>query len=434
MNTNNTNKNAENDVATVPDVKIVLNGGSDVLESATVPFRWFFSDAIIEKQPTHIFIRDLDEEADLRDYYGGERMVTKVARGSDFIQFNSPGRHHLTFLVMKLDMKLGTSSKKEVLQHFLTRKMTHTYSAYFPAFEDDIRCIAGEDLTVEIPTEFFATKPKSAIGRLFFNWVNRWHPTPPRDECQFRARIPWAFTTQPILLLLWAILLYGIIAPVLSLYLILGRLAVPFLGFRPEPLLKSFPQLWKFIPELSSDDFALRMYGSGSYRVWIPAHENGGPVYMKITGSEVLLSALGGFFAGSALYLALNLDFWAFSFLGCGGTWFAILYLLIEDRLEQRPWFKGLKRFLARFKSSAGATALAEKKARKEAKRLEKEQKAAQEPLLYFEWLKAECHVSQTPPRVDVKTLPPAFKAPHIHRFRVAFWDIKRRICRPYAK
>jgi len=183
-------------------VKVVLNGGHQELDDATIPFTIGFDESIAKKEPTHVLVIDLPDSSltqakDLRWLSDmGERKIYELNK-IDFIQFHKAGRHHLIFILFH---DLTREQKKDILQKKSLRKN----------YENNIYL---NDLTtggvgpnsvwyceelVEIPQEFFAPPPpEKGLKKAWHQWVNRWFLTKPVDECEFRKRAILASTLQP---------------------------------------------------------------------------------------------------------------------------------------------------------------------------------------------------------------------------------------------
>lgn len=150
---------------------VVLNGGKDVLESATIPVQWFFSREVAEQAPTHILIIDYagdefktDRE---RSCDHGIRYVVKVTDTVKFLQMFRPGIHHLCFVAFKPN----EGKEKKIGQYFLT-KDGYCYDtsvtvddAGFIRLRDNRYVTSGNMATayakIDIPDGFFAKIPES---------------------------------------------------------------------------------------------------------------------------------------------------------------------------------------------------------------------------------------------------------------------------------
>ena len=94
------NENSERTVESnlIPYLKLVLNGGSDVMDSATIPFRVGFTDEVLAKKPTHLLVID-ETESDLRDgSFGahGRREVFSIASDLSLFRVYRPGKHRIS--------------------------------------------------------------------------------------------------------------------------------------------------------------------------------------------------------------------------------------------------------------------------------------------------------------------------------------------------
>lgn len=458
----------------IENLKVVLNGGSDIMESATIPFQWFFSDRVIEQQPTHLLVIDQTgaESRGPNDEHLGERCIAFISHGSDFLQFTSPGRHRMAFIACKWPLN-NVEPTLTYTAIFLRMQPFGGYN-YGIRWTDIERLSQGVDnmmtgleavaaaiVEVEVPQEFFAQKPESAFGRKLWDWVNLWHQRSPRDECGFRKRMLLAFTIQPPVVAVLKVLQFGLYAPLASLFLILARCISFFVGYRPVPIFQDLSQFWEWQwSDPQECEWNVRRWGRGhsydSYGVWIPHYEAADEKarYMPITGSEIvgivvgcaswILASSGVIWAVANFYLPygqLASVLLLTTLFACVGFFlFGIVVEAVTKRLKEKEWYKRLCNTLSRWRD-AWRTWRGDKRQHKrvqaevtETKQKLEERRTKQRHFLYFEWLREELHISKTPPRVEIKKLPPAFKGRAIQRFRVKYWDIKSRICRPYSR
>ncbi len=426
-------------------IKVVLNGGSDVMESATIPFRWFFDDKTIEEQPTHLLVIDQRawelEKGDSTML--GERAIIPISNGSDFIQFNAPGRHRITFIAFKDPAR--TTKQEEGndfdgwTQKVLKQRGRNEYS--FAMNLQEVICrrnLTGEfgcPLTVlaiglvevDVPKEFFATRPESGISRAIWCWANRWFEYTPQDECAYRKRLILAFTLQLPLMIIGHVLKYAF-ALVCSIYLPIARIVTFYFGYRPVFLFAGFPELWAWEFEPDNVDWDLRKYGRKSYAVW--NYKNDKTTYMPITLFELTFLVGFGFLMIAILYDALrsktlhdrigNYVVEVILFL------VTIVFLVKTKLIDRSKWWKKL---CERTSERATERALMSKMVVRSP-----DETVKSKPDFYFEWLREFSSASNVPKHVTFKDLPPAFKGARIHNFRAKFWDIKSRVCRPFPR
>jgi len=418
----------------------VLNGGSSVMESATIPWRWFFSDAAIEQQPTHILVID-QKDWEVKESDGsmrGERKIIPISRGSDFIQFTSPGRHQLTFIALKDPARTKDEKERnkfdEWVNYFLELsergkyknslglERTRKESRLDGDYDCPILVVAMEIVEVDVPQEFFAEIPQVGIKRAIWNWANRWFEYGPRDECSYRKRLIWAFTVQLPMMLIGHLLKYAY-AIVCSIYLPIARIAVFYAGYRPVFLFAGIPDLWAWKFEPNEVDWTMRKYRYDGYSVWKYEHDE--PKHMPITLFELTMLGVSGFLfcvgiygffrSGKAIeYVIMTIIVFVAS---------VILFGVLSGAklITRTKWWPKLSMWASRHLS--------------ESRKTKKPTKAPEpRPDFYFEWLKKVTHVSNAPQRVTVNDLPDAFRGVGIQRLRIKFWAKKSQICRPYSQ
>jgi hypothetical protein len=195
-------------------MKVVLNGGKQMLDDATIPFTIGLNDALASKQPTHVLVVDIphsqykgfslsteqDDESPLmldneKWRRLGERRLYELNK-IDFIQFHSPGKHNLIFILLKDPSK---DMKKRIFQKASLRN-SYDNGIYLSQIQNGgiEKQVAYCEELVEIPDAFFSLIPQSGFKRGWWEWVNRWFLTDPVDQCEFRKRAILALTIQPI--------------------------------------------------------------------------------------------------------------------------------------------------------------------------------------------------------------------------------------------
>jgi hypothetical protein len=414
-----------------PKISVVLNGGKNTMDSATIPFQIYLDDKAIQAQPTHVLVivQNEREANDSSEYNSGERKIVPLNQGVGFIQFTSPGYHRIAFIA--LHHKGNPEGLKKYCSAMLTQEAWNRYKyaicwSYIEfAAEGDIRqltqtthhcvrtgwpAVAACIAEVEVSKEFFATtKTNGPLWR----WVNRWHKIPPRDQCEFRKRAICAFTLQPIVVALRYMLQYPIGALLLSVYLPTARVVIFLFGFRPEPLFKSVGTFWHPNWGIDRTDWDLRQFGDESYRVW--ECDTSRPAGKMITYMPITMFEIGLMAAASFLVLRLGQALWHIAHGIREKNWalmtvgtivvFLVLWGLFESRLEKVFGFK--RRATGREEHTT---------------------------LLYHEWLRAHLHVSKQPNSVDLEKVPQAFKGRLVQRLTVAFWAAKIKVCKPFAR
>ncbi|MFA6458889.1 MAG: hypothetical protein WCV79_00605 [Candidatus Paceibacterota bacterium] len=426
-----------NESTVANDLQVVLNGGSKVMESATIPFRWFFSDEIIEKQPTELLVIDQSawEMKSPDTDRLGERRIVSISRGSDFLQFTSPGHHRLAFIALRNLTSADQYSdwKKSIFKQNFQNDYRQAID-WEQLEECNLSCdpndyiVAVTIVEIDVPKEFFAVRSDNPISEFIWKWANRWFEVLPRDECAYRKRLIWAFTLQPPVFLIGHILKY-VAALVCSVCLPISKIAVLWAGYRPLPLFADISKLWAWKWEPSNIEWDPRR--NNTYRQWIGYGDPGynkekGPVEMPITGFEVTaLSMILGMFALLVYFVWLllpllpNLESFVTIFLGCFFCFLVcVVFFSKNDVISRTKWWKKMTKWQSNRNNR-----------RKWVRKLE-----TQKPVLYFEWLRATSHISKVPLRVEIGQLPEAFRNKTLQKARITFWAIKREVCRPFPR
>ncbi|MDE1874996.1 MAG: hypothetical protein KGI79_03600 [Patescibacteria group bacterium] len=438
MDTENTGTKSARTLA-LDGVKVVLNGGSTIMESATIPFRWFFSDAVIEQQPSHLLVIDQNTwEMERRDTDSrGERRIIPISQGSDFIQFSRPGKHRLAFIAFKRRRSETDDQFEEFCTGLLKQDEVNRYrrcvdwDALMGKAElgsDIARFLTATIVEVEVPDEFFATRSESGFARFIWAWANRWFKVPPRDQCDYRKRLILAFTIQPILFAIGRGLQYLVLAPILTVWVVISRLVVLWAGYRPKPFRPGLSAAWAWeFWEDVGDFFPLVGYW---YRVWsIEPYKE-----MPITGFEVTMLLLPVPLALLVhhVYRILwsikdgnvsNPHLLAVVITALMVLFITVIYCFFFSKTEvifRTKWWRGIEK-------SHQAKHWARGQARLEKMRRET-------PLLYFEWLQQNARMSQAPDKVRVDELPDAFRRRAAQRARIHFWALKSKVCRPFPR
>ena len=227
------------------NVKMVLNGGSDTLDSATIPVRWGFSDELVEKNPQYVAIvdvrktlSDLKSEHDFKFYSSDVLFIGKAKELAAYIPLKSPGKH--TFLMYVFCGETVKDASDYVDIHL---KDLSSHLFFYKDLEGEGVLSSGKVHVIatdfEVPDELFAHKPKEGFGRFVWGWVNKYFKKDPVDECQYRRRKIFAFSIQPFIFFFQMIgtsflkILTALVVVGLYLYWFLGSILLLFFGFRP---------------------------------------------------------------------------------------------------------------------------------------------------------------------------------------------------------
>lgn len=263
------------------------------------------------------------------------------------------------------------------------------------------------------------------------------HHYDPVDECSYRRRAIYAFTLKPIFMLILVtialVVRYGA-AVIASLWLIMAKLTVFILGWRPEPIFKDFGRIWNIKTE-SPCEIDWDITTGDNYGVW--DYQKG--QFYPVTGGAIILSTLA---ISMLLVLCATLSEilcnaelkhelapWAFSAILLGVlTLIAFWALSSWTKLQWirtcrdacKAWY--VKKWP---KKSPQITPVPVKV---------EEKKELLKPTYYFEWLKSSLNADQLPKRVDLAKVPTAFKQPTIHKFRLSFNAMKAKVCKPFPR
>ena len=224
------------------DIKVVLNGGSNVLDSATIPVRWGFSSNLVEKNPQYVAIvdikgkslSDLESVNDFNFYEEDVVFIGKTKELAAYIPLKSSGKHTFLVYVFCGDTKKDAS---EYVNRYVRRKHRNIFYGDLERGVEGAVYITATDF--EVPDELFAHKPKEGFKKFIWNWVNKYFKKEPIDQCQYRKRKMFAFTMQPLVFVFhmvgmgFAKFVGGVFVIAAYLYWFLGSLFLLFFGFRP---------------------------------------------------------------------------------------------------------------------------------------------------------------------------------------------------------
>lgn len=380
-------------------LKIVLNGGSNIMEQATIPIRWFFDDELLARKPKHVIIIEQDESEiqDPRSSDLGARYKCRVIDSVKFLQVFSPGRHRIIVLV--LDGSPHTKS-------YMHREDRRAWAMSIPVadverairlnrFHDIGPDVIGASIAeVEVPPELFAKRSQTALGKAMWNWINLWYKENPHDQCAYRKRWLFAFTLKPFAWLALKIATFAgkVIA---SVVYPLMRAVIFMFGYRPVPLFSRISNIWEYnlfdLPVCSKE-------GGGRYRVWQVDRDGFAQTYMPVTVMEVLGAV-------SVCWLSWRYITWQASLL-------IVLSFVIAALLTLFAY-----RFTKVTVNEADDTKF----------------KALSETEQNERWLR-QLSLKHATKAVDLKTIPVPLEGRLTHRFRVGYWSLKTKVCRPFAR
>ena len=449
---------------------IVLNGGKDVMESATIPVQWFFSEEVAQWAPTHLLIIDYTDSQFKNSYlYNGIRYLVKISDTIKFLQMFRPGIHHLCF--MAFDIR--AQNVKE-LEAYLLSKHDGLYdnsvciTSNIDGVGDDIDIgsrLTGQKICliikIEVPDVFFAKVPEKGFKRAIWNYVNGnlRHDERPIDQCANRKRFLWFLPLK--------FLFHGTFRACLgifmTLYLIPSAIITFIAGWVPTRVFDVFVEFWNFNKHINSIYRPFTLCEEGgyfkyTYRVlWVRGSGR------NITKIKTPLAPWALMFWGYNIYMIIHhrqsVSSWAVE-LPIMTTFMALLYfsLVVIFAVIAVYLFICIKErrisFITRFVKWFGELNLVEnyKTKRNQAKiekwnKAQSEERRKEEQLReqarlalqehqdkYKTWLQTELSAKKAPERVDVHNLPRAFENDTIKRFKVSFWTLKAKVCKPYAR
>jgi len=146
-----------------------------------------------------------------------DRLLVPLNQMMEYVEFARPGKNTVVAEVIWSPNKKKSEVRKRI---FLRSPDTGSYAwdfsyLYFSSFDAkkssfrpgafDCHCLDKAHSTVEVDVagEFFAKEPW-AIEKW---WVNLWFETKPRNQCQFRRRRFLAYSIQPICVLVWLVVI-----------------------------------------------------------------------------------------------------------------------------------------------------------------------------------------------------------------------------------
>ena len=402
-----------------PDIKLVLNGGQEILDSATVPVEWHFSKELIAKKPQYIVVcdheYDLDGLCKATNTCYGYRYDFAVKDLVGYIQMHKAGRHHFVAVVFCGD----EDRAKKSVRNFLKKSSSSVYEVSISYNEVEERTFWNDTAVTavefEVPAELFAKKPETAFSRFVWSWANRWKDSEPVDQCEYRKRKIRAFTLQPPLFLIGR-LIAGIFE---TLYTLIGAFLLLFIGYRPIPIWKNVWYAWSD----PTGKFKGNLFMSEGYKRWRAWEIKDNWAETPTKNIPVwAVPAFAIFEIGAVIFL-----FWLISSISSMNllSIFVAIGIVILIGLA----ILAISTYVSRRKSEEWERKLKEKAAR--AEKAECERETARENA-YLAFLRMNAALDRVPNRVDVRSV--MRKVGTVTRFQLGFWALKARACRPYAK
>lgn len=490
-------------------VRVVLNGGKFELDDATIPFQIGFDESIANSKPTHILVVDVTDNAfyqngDRKNHNSqAERSLFKL-EPIQYLQLKRPGVHHLIFILFK-----GVDSK---YYRYLMMKNHSDYEndLWFESIEDnDLNHQVGyAEVIITVPEIFFAKEPETKLQKMVYEWTNSWYDLKPIDECEYRKRKIFAFTTKPILWFLGfiprivlsialAVLMFLIricslivgIQPV-SFFVNKKMLFVDFLLLYPKEGYGDILQIpnW-FGVEGGDDDIDFYRYKTlaiGKKRIYTPVTLFGLIFYSSFflfyflniyllfikqsgIGENILNLSACTFVVALIALLIVDITLptfesneewekkWDYKTNGkkskiIVGKWIFIILLSIVvfvTLITQVQWndlwkvlvnisfllvvlFAGLIAGYFLTKLLSKTYKKIDFSIRERARILAEKSDILTKEELHQQWLYTSFDINNLPKKVDIKTAPEP--STYVHHFTVGFWQLKAKVCKPYAK
>lgn len=388
---------------------------------ATIPLRWCVCQEELDKLKTkgakdlHVLIVVHPEGR----RYPQIRYLVPLENLMTYIAFSRPGKHLIQATIVWPEPH---GSVKKMKKFFLDKSGQDSYNYNALDFDavkirtDDLQYAAvktcGEEtLKIDIAEGFFAKEPAAWVKW----WGNLWFKYPPTDQCDFRKR-KWfvAFNpfAQPIPTLIYMILAFLVRLSCASYFLLLG-----FKGISLKPLVRIF--------RYSTDYIWLYKCGSIFTGIW-----------RSLAPLPLIVVFL--------VYLTLNLcgvDYWVFKhplyFAGGlvgGAVMIPVLQLLLKvigfifvlfmKILDKLVLPEGISNSL-KTRAERRAVQAEERRLQRAAK--VKRDEAARIAAQWDEYGDAFCPGQVL--EASLKALPR-----HRRSITLRFYDLKRKVCRPFAK
>ena len=408
-------------------ISVVLNGGKKEMNSATIPIEWWFSKEIIEKDPKYIVFFEQDEDGKKNKYNSnehGRRYACEVLDAFKYLQLFSPGYHRIMVIVVT-----GETDEKAlgVVKQLLKRKDLYRYDVSLDWKKaehnnppsDDAGLIASTVEEFEVPQGLFAHRPETKLGKAIWKWANLWFNYDPRDECDYRKRRIMAFTLQPPLMAFWYFIKYAIGGSIYSLYVFLASIVILFVGYRPRPILN---EMWKAFTFKRYAELDVRRYcyddlpcGESLYRLWSikKIRCEGGfkevEKYMPITPWQVTL------IVGAIMGIHYFKMWIIFGVLSATVAFIVLVAHIFSRYLDRTTPGRREKRRL---------------KATEKRKRQEIDRE------LIRKWMLRNFDLSKKTGEVYLDRIPtpPDLQSKVIQKFRINYWTLKAKVCKPFSK
>ena len=190
-------------------------------DNPTVAVRWCLNkaeqEALLKVKERVFVLISIAYENEAED-----RFLCSVEEAMTHLVFRFAGKHKVfSRLIWSFSDEIARRKFESIL---LERMDSVTYSTqvlsyHHTEFQDgfaysvvDADCFSmgsAEVVEIDVDKDHFAKEPPQWLK----SWVNEMYNTPPRDQCEFRRRAIWAFSAQPLIILV-AFVLYFTIATI----------------------------------------------------------------------------------------------------------------------------------------------------------------------------------------------------------------------------
>ncbi|MFA5163119.1 MAG: hypothetical protein WC441_01165 [Patescibacteria group bacterium] len=441
-----------------PAINLVLNGGKDELQGATIPIQWFFSKELAEYSPTHLILVDKTRDQ-FSSQHKGRRYLVRVDQAATFLQLHRSGQHRLSVLAF--------NDYDQAVSHLLKDSQ-----GYREAIDDQLievkdahlGALAGTTVEFTIPAEFFAKEPSSLLGKFFF-WYLKWPSRKANDECSIKRAAILALPKLPFFIAWWLLKFIGFM--IFLAYMLIAPPIALFIGYQPIYL----SDWWARIKDaILYADIDIDICAGERYQLYHDYHQTGyyqesGKLWfspLDITLFLILTALLSflttkmfisglymiGFMSGSALLgILINsictrlLEDWKkrnnwviIVVIHLAIAWILSLIFVINNGMyvgQNRPSHDLIATALIIL--SVFAAILIKMSIKKKVPEKKPEEDQPDPGLTYQNYLML--HFTQPKSQVDLKQLPETFHSnQRVRNFRISFWTLKAKVCRPYEQ
>ena len=375
-------------------------------QSATMPVSWCISKDTLEELKKNNILDPMILIITVKDMQEKSRQLAPLDALMDYIQFQTAGENKVIAMIVWSYEKTSKKRKKQLNKRFMTFSSicggVKFYNYPVLDAEGELRDkieYSGEsaEITVDVPSQLFAKEPAKWEKR----WVNLWHETSTIDECHFRKRRILAYTLQPPIMLAYVII-WPIMRFAAALFLaLMGYTKVDWM-----PVLRVFSyntdDIWSDL-EYDKSTYMIRTIGKDAkfeHKTWYLSPFS--PLFV------ILCFLLSYFYVinnvqFSSAWQAVSIQ----ALIGFGAPVACSLFLLVV----------GLFACLLDYAVDAIGASYLEKWMRKDKEQLEKYEDKFQTLL---------CNGEFAP---KMASLPPEKRTVHLR-----FWEVKGKVCKPYAK